>query len=106
MFHQTRRIVPTIAFAAIVFAASATGVFASVAPNASGSSQVVTSSVKHFANCAALNKVYHHGVGRKGAKDHVTARTKRVTNFKVSNALYAANKGRDRDKDGIACEKH
>ncbi|MBB4764631.1 excalibur calcium-binding domain-containing protein [Amorphoplanes digitatis] len=31
--------------------------------------------------------------------------TKKVTNFKVSNALYKANKKSDRDKDGIACEK-
>ncbi len=29
-----------------------------------------------------------------------------VTNFKVNAAAYTANKGLDRDKDGIACEKH
>jgi hypothetical protein len=58
-----------------------------------------------YKNCTALNKVYKHGVGRKGAKDKVRGNTKKVTNFKVSNALYQANKKSDRDKDGIACEK-
>jgi hypothetical protein len=28
-----------------------------------------------------------------------------VTNFRRSNRLYRLNKGLDRDKDGIACEK-
>ena len=64
-------------------------------------------------NCAALNKVYPHGVGKKGAKDHTSG--KRVTNYKVSNDVYAHNDGGskrysgehdlDRDNDGIACEK-
>ncbi|BCY08353.1 excalibur calcium-binding domain-containing protein [Actinoplanes sp. L3-i22] len=60
---------------------------------------------KTYKNCTALNKVYKHGVGKKGAKDKVRGTTKKVTNFKVSNALYQANKKSDRDKDGIACEK-
>lgn len=55
-----------------------------------------------FKNCAALNKVYKHGVGKPGAKDRSS---RPVTNFKRSTALYNANKGKDRDKDGIACEK-
>ena len=69
--------------------------------------------VKSYKNCTALNKVYKHGVGKKGAKDKTSG--KRVTNFKVSNALYAHNDGGkkrykgekdlDRDNDGIACEK-
>ncbi len=62
-------------------------------------------SARHFKNCTALNKVYKHGVGRVGAHDHVRGHTKPVTNFKRSNALYGANKGSDRDKDKIACEK-
>ncbi len=60
---------------------------------------------KKYKNCAALNKDYPHGVGRKGAKDKVRGTTKPVTNFKRNNALYEVNKGRDRDKDKIACEK-
>ena len=60
---------------------------------------------KHFKNCTALNKVYPHGVGKPDATDHVSGRTRRVRNFYVDLALYKANKGSDRDHDGIACEK-
>ena len=57
-----------------------------------------------YANCKALNNVYPHGVGRtKTVKDKTSG--KRVTNFKVNKAVYDLNKGRDRDKDKIACEK-
>ncbi|MER5456575.1 excalibur calcium-binding domain-containing protein [Micromonospora sp. NPDC002389] len=58
-----------------------------------------------FKNCTALNKKYRHGVGKKGARDKVRGRTKPVTNFKVSTAIYNANTKLDRDKDGVACEK-
>jgi uncharacterized membrane protein len=58
---------------------------------------------KTYKNCTALNKAYPHGVGRKGARDKTSGTP--VTNFKVSNSLYAANSGSDRDGDGIACEK-
>ncbi|SDS84020.1 excalibur calcium-binding domain-containing protein [Actinoplanes derwentensis] len=60
---------------------------------------------KTFKNCTALNKTYKHGVAKKGAKDKVRGSTKPVTTFKVSTALYNANKKMDRDKDGVACEK-
>jgi hypothetical protein len=63
-------------------------------------SHAATSSYK---NCTALNKVYPHGVGRVGARDKTSGTP--VTNFKVSNSLYRANSGRDRDRDGVACEK-
>jgi hypothetical protein len=56
-----------------------------------------------FQNCTAMHKVYRHGVGRVGARDHTSG--KPVTTFKRSNRLYNANKSLDRDKDGIACEK-
>jgi hypothetical protein len=56
-----------------------------------------------YKNCTALNAVYKHGVGKKGAKDHTTG--KPVTTFRVDNALYTVNNALDRDKDGIACEK-
>jgi hypothetical protein len=68
-----------------------------------------------YRNCAALNAVYPHGVGKKGAKDHVSGKTKPVTNFTVSTAVYSLNNGPhvsggkeydlDRDNDGVACEK-
>jgi hypothetical protein len=58
-------------------------------------------------NCTNVNKRYAHGVGRVGAHDSTTGVP--VTNFKRSNALYATavkfNKGLDRDKDRVACEK-
>ena len=60
-------------------------------------------------NCTSVNKKYPHGVGRKTAHDHVSSGTP-VTNFRHSNKLFkkamAHNKGLDRDKDKIACEKH
>jgi hypothetical protein len=40
-----------------------------------------------------------------GARDHVRGGTEPVTAFKRSNALYQVAKGRDRDKDRVACEK-
>jgi hypothetical protein len=58
-----------------------------------------------FRNCSALNRVYPHGVGRYGARDH-TRTGNPVTNFRRSTRLYLRNRGLDRDKDGIACEKH
>jgi hypothetical protein len=57
---------------------------------------------KHFANCDAMHRVYPHGVGKPGAKDHTSGTP--VTTFKRSTPLYNANTASDRDKDGIACE--
>jgi hypothetical protein len=59
-----------------------------------------------YPNCKALNARYRHGVGRVGAHDHTRSGTDPVTNFYRSNRLYRLNSGLDRDKDGIACEKH
>jgi hypothetical protein len=61
-----------------------------------------------YKNCTNLNKRYPHGVGKVGARDRVTSGDP-VTNFRRSNRIYRTamswNKGLDRDKDGIACEK-
>ena len=60
-----------------------------------------------YKNCTALNKKYSHGVGKATARDKTSGDP--VTTFKRSNNLYRVvmsyNKGLDRDKDGIACEK-
>jgi hypothetical protein len=60
-----------------------------------------------YKNCTNLNKRYPHGIGRLGARDHTSGTP--VTNFKRSTRIYriamSYNKGLDRDKDGIACEK-
>jgi Excalibur calcium-binding domain len=61
------------------------------------------SSATRYPNCKALNAKYAHGVGKVGARDKTTGTP--VTTFKRSNSLYRINAGRDRDKDGIACEK-
>lgn len=58
-------------------------------------------------NCTNVNKRYPHGVGRVGAVDKTSGTP--IRNFKRSNTLYrtamSKNRGLDRDKDGIACEK-
>ena len=60
-----------------------------------------------YKNCTALNKKYPHGLGRLRARDKTSDTP--VTTFKRSTRLYNVamswNKGLDRDKDGIACEK-
>ncbi|MCW2923079.1 MAG: excalibur calcium-binding protein [Thermoleophilia bacterium] len=58
-----------------------------------------------YANCTALNRALPHGVGKRGAVDHVRGSTTPVTYFKRDNATYNANTKSDRDKDGVACEK-
>jgi hypothetical protein len=93
----------------VLAAATALAPAAAAAPIGSASSArpgVVGAvpAAKTFKNCTALNKKYPHGVGRSKAVRDSTSGTP-VTNFKVSKALYKANKKSDRDKDGIACEK-
>jgi len=70
---------------------------------------------KHYSSCSALNKVYKHGVGKKGARDRHSKSSRAVTNFTVDSKVYGYNNGPrnrktgeydlDRDNDGIACEK-
>src|SRR4051794_22275259 len=86
-------------FSAIAIAAA----FLSLAASAGAGTQGKASGQVRYRNCAALNRVFPHGVGRVGARDKTTGVP--VTTFKRSNALYIANEGRDRDKDGIACEQ-
>jgi hypothetical protein len=61
--------------------------------------------VKKFSNCTKLNKTYAHGVGKQGARDHVSGSSTPVTTFKRNTTVYNQNTARDGDKDGIACEK-
>jgi hypothetical protein len=77
---------------------------AAVAQPSASPDRTPQAAAKVYKNCKALNAKYPHGVGRKGARDHVSSGTP-VTTFKVNNALYTANKRLDRDKDGVACEK-
>jgi len=84
----------------VITVAVAAGLFMSAAPAANA---IPVLSAKTFQNCTQLNKVYPHGVAKKGGKDKSSG--KGVTGYKVSNSLYNANKKSDRDKDGVACEK-
>jgi hypothetical protein len=59
---------------------------------------------RRYPNCKTLNRYFPHGVGRLGARDR-TKSGDPVTNFKRSNRLYELNRGLDRDKDRVACEK-
>jgi hypothetical protein len=60
-----------------------------------------------YKNCTNLNKKYPHGIGRAHARDHSSG--SHVTTFFRSDRLYRVamsyNRGLDRDKDGIACER-
>lgn len=61
-----------------------------------------------YANCAALNVAYPHGVARLGVTgDKVSGVMKPLgAQTFFSTTLYNLNTARDGDKDGIACEKH
>jgi hypothetical protein len=60
-----------------------------------------------YKNCTNLNKKYPHGVGRLKARDRTSGTP--VTTFRRSTRLFniamSHNRGLDRDRDGIACEK-
>jgi hypothetical protein len=58
---------------------------------------------KKFANCTALNDAYPGGV----AKNSKVTNMGGATNYLpvVKPKIYNANASKDRDKDGIACER-
>ncbi|MEK4229264.1 excalibur calcium-binding domain-containing protein [Solibacillus sp. FSL H8-0538] len=56
-----------------------------------------------FSNCKELNKVYSGGVAKDGQVKNKGGKTKLKPT--VSAAVYKLNAGKDRDKDGIACER-
>ena len=82
---------------------STTAVPATTAPPPPPSTSPPAPSARRFANCTELNAVYPHGVARTGGADQTSG--KPVTTFTVDDAVYEANKGSDRDGDGVACEK-
>ena len=63
----------------------------------------VDAAAKRFKNCTEMNKVYKGGV----AKSKTTKNKGGKTRYKpyVNKALYDANQSKDRDKDGISCER-
>lgn len=94
------RLAVALAIGGFVFAA-ATAAPVSAIPSADAAIPKV------YKNCTNLNKRYPHGVGKANARDRTSGTP--VTNFRRSTRLYnvamSHNKGLDRDKDGIACEK-
>ncbi|MEH7342710.1 excalibur calcium-binding domain-containing protein [Bacillus sp. JJ1532] len=58
---------------------------------------------KSYKNCTELNKDYKGGVAESSSTKNKGGKTKYKPH--VSKELYDANKSKDRDKDGIACEK-
>ena len=82
-----------------------------VSVRAAGATPAVapTAALRRFKNCTELNRVYKHGVGKRGAVDRAAGKRKAkpVRNFTVNTRLYNAQpRSLDRDRDGIACEKH
>lgn len=63
----------------------------------------VEAKAKSYKNCTELNKDYKGGVAESSSSKNKGGKTKYKPT--VSKELYTANKGKDRDKDGIACEK-
>jgi Excalibur calcium-binding domain len=86
--------------------ASALGAVLAVLVAASGGA-TTKGSTSIWDNCTKVHTRYPHGVGKRYAHDKTTGTP--VTNFKRSTLLYnramSVNRGLDRDKDGIACEK-
>lgn len=62
-----------------------------------------TTKIVAFKNCKEMNKVYKGGVALSSKSKNKGGKTK----FKpfVSKALYLKNPSKDRDNDGIACER-
>lgn len=58
---------------------------------------------KVFKNCTELNKVYKGGVAKDAKVKNKGGKTKYTPT--VSAEIYKANASKDRDNDGIACER-
>lgn len=63
----------------------------------------ISVSEKKYSNCTALNKAYPGGVSKSAAVVNKGGKTKIEPS--VNAKVYKENKSKDRDGDGIACEK-
>jgi hypothetical protein len=100
-----RALLLVLAAAAATFLAAPTGAGAAIdRPTATTAGDLIPPLYK---NCTNFNKKYPHGVGRRLARDKTSGTP--VRNFKRSTTLFlramSYNRGLDRDKDKIACEK-
>ena len=69
-------------------------------PGMAANGQVLS---KKFSNCAALNAVYRGGVAKNSKVQNQGGATKYTPT--VNAKVYSENASKDRDKDGIACER-
>ncbi|BDV30862.1 excalibur calcium-binding domain-containing protein [Microbacterium terricola] len=102
------RVLTGAALAGVLVLAPLTGAVAATTPSHPVSTQSVhIAQPKVFKNCTELNKVYKGGVAKKGVKSNMVSGKPKPFKVKpkIDTALYNANKNKDRDKDGIACEK-
>ncbi len=74
----------------------------SVAPVPSGADFQRGLLSKKFSNCAELTKVFPGGVAKSAKSVNKGGEIKKKPT--VNAKVYAENAGKDRDKDGIACE--
>ena len=58
---------------------------------------------RKFSNCSELNRTYPGGVAKSSTVKNKGGLTK--VKPTVNAKVYAENSGKDRDKDGIACER-
>jgi hypothetical protein len=75
-----------------------------------GTSSIAQAAATKYANCDAVHRVYSGGIAKTSVTTNTVTSGGKVTHralkgtVKKDNALYTANAGLDRDKDGIACE--
>ena len=60
---------------------------------------------KSFKNCSAMQKTYKGGVAKNKAAQQKAIADGVEYPPTVNAKIYAANASRDRDKDGVACER-
>ena len=102
-----RGFVLVLAAAAALLLLTAPG---TAAPTGATGLSVATAVPRLYDNCTNFNKRYRHGVGKRLARDRTRSGRNPVTNFLRSTLIYNRamrwNRDLDRDRDGVACEKH
>jgi hypothetical protein len=98
------------ALGAVRIAALGAAAIALVAGSTLGMTDTAHAASTKYANCTAVHQKYSGGIAKTSVtKNRVVSGGKTTYRalkgtVKKDNALYQANKGLDRDGDGIACE--
>lgn len=105
---MTRTLAALAATALMLSGSAALATSAQAAPTAHTVEIAKKKKPKVYKNCTALNKDYKHGLRKKGGKDVVRGETDPVPTklIPIRTKIYKVNTKLDRDKDGVACEKH